>query len=88
MTIDLSQKIAKPFHKVHKSIRQEKYDEFWLKGGRGSTKSSFVPISIFGHSVILNSFSLSYHQSKFIRLSICDKSNTNSLPINLNCKIY
>ena len=44
--IKLSQKIAPIFYPVHKAIRDETYDEFWLKGGRGSTKSSFTPIEI------------------------------------------
>lgn len=44
--IKLSQKIAPIFYPVHKAIRNETHDEFWLKGGRGSTKSSFTPIEI------------------------------------------
>lgn len=46
LQVDLSQIIAKPFYKVHKGIRDKDYSEFWLKGGRGSTKSSFVAIQI------------------------------------------
>jgi PBSX family phage terminase large subunit len=44
--IKLSQKIAPIFYPVHKAIRNETHDEFWLKGGRGSTKSSFTPEEI------------------------------------------
>jgi PBSX family phage terminase large subunit len=42
----LSAKISEQFHQVHKDIKQEKYSEYWLKGGRGSTKSSFAAIQI------------------------------------------
>ena len=44
--ISLKSIIAPPFHEVHRNIRDEDYSEFWLKGGRGSTKSSFVAIQI------------------------------------------
>jgi len=40
--IKLSQIIAPSFHQVHRDIRDETYNEFWLRGGRGSTKSTFV----------------------------------------------
>ncbi|OHW62179.1 phage terminase large subunit [Andreesenia angusta] len=42
----LSNIIAKPFQRVHKSIKKEEHNQYWLKGGRGSTKSSFVGIEI------------------------------------------
>ena len=42
MEINLSEKIAPIFYPVHKAIRDETHDEFWLKGGRNSTKSSLV----------------------------------------------
>lgn len=44
--IRLSQLIAKPFYRVHESIRRAQFDEYWLKGGRGSTKSSFISLEI------------------------------------------
>lgn len=40
--VNLSEKIAPHFYPVHKAIRNETHDEFWLKGGRNSTKSSFI----------------------------------------------
>ena len=40
----LSDEIAPAFHQVHCDIRNENYSEFWLKGGRGSCKSSFVAL--------------------------------------------
>lgn len=44
--VSLSEKIAPVFFEVHKAIRDETHDEFWLHGGRGSTKSSFISIQI------------------------------------------
>ncbi len=44
--ITLSEKIAPIFYSVHKAIRDETYDEFWIVGGRGSSKSSFISIQI------------------------------------------
>lgn len=49
MTFDaarISEIIAPVFHPVHREIREGKYSEYWLRGGRGSTKSSFVSIEI------------------------------------------
>jgi PBSX family phage terminase large subunit len=42
----LSNIIAKPFHEVHRAIKNIKYTHYWLKGGRGSTKSSFIAIEV------------------------------------------
>lgn len=44
--INLKKLIAKPFYKVHKDIKQGLHTHYWLKGGRGSTKSSFIAIEI------------------------------------------
>jgi PBSX family phage terminase large subunit len=44
--IKLSDKIAPIFHPVHRAIRDKTADEFWIKGGRNSTKSSFVALQI------------------------------------------
>lgn len=41
-TVRLSEVIAPSFYDLHKDIKQEKHTHYWLKGGRGSTKSSFV----------------------------------------------
>jgi PBSX family phage terminase large subunit len=46
MKIRLTELIAPSFHRLHKEIKAEKFDEIWLKGGRGSTKSTFVSIQI------------------------------------------
>ena len=42
----LSELIAPSFHELHKEIKTEIYDDYWLKGGRGSPKSTFISIQI------------------------------------------
>lgn len=44
--IRISQIIATPFHTVHQDIRRRDHSEYWLKGGRGSAKSSFFSLEI------------------------------------------
>jgi PBSX family phage terminase large subunit len=42
----LSTVIAPSFFNVHRDIKDELHTHYWLKGGRGSTKSSFIAIEI------------------------------------------
>lgn len=42
----LSDIIAPSFYEVHKDIKQQRHTHYWLKGGRGSTKSSFASTEI------------------------------------------
>ncbi|GAW29197.1 terminase [Carboxydocella sp. ULO1] len=44
--IRLSELIAPSFYEVHQDIKNNRYTHYWLKGGRGSTKSSFVSLEI------------------------------------------
>lgn len=44
--VRLSDLIAPSFYPVHQDLKEEAYTHYWLKGGRGSTKSSFVSIEI------------------------------------------
>ena len=44
--IRISQITGPSFFPVHQAVRREAYDEYWLKGGRGSAKSSFVSLEI------------------------------------------
>lgn len=44
--VSLKNIIAPSFYEVHKDIKQELHTHYWLKGGRGSTKSSFISIEI------------------------------------------
>lgn len=46
MDIKLSELIAPAFRPIHKHIKHHDYVHYWLKGGRGSTKSSFISIEI------------------------------------------
>lgn len=43
-TVKLSEIIAPSFHEIHKQIKSGSAQEVWCKGGRGSTKSSFLSI--------------------------------------------
>lgn len=42
----LSSVVAPSFKSIHKDIKQGNHTHYWLAGGRGSTKSSFVGIEI------------------------------------------
>lgn len=44
--IRLSNLIAKPFIPVHRDIKRGDHSEYWLDGGRGSLKSSFISIEV------------------------------------------
>jgi PBSX family phage terminase large subunit len=46
MNINLSDCISPTFDDLHIGLKKEEYDEVWCKGGRGSTKSSFISIEI------------------------------------------
>lgn len=46
MEIPLNNIISPNFYNLHNEIKTNKYDEYWLRGGRGSTKSTFVSIQI------------------------------------------
>lgn len=44
--IRISDLIAPKFMPVHRDIREKRHSEYWLSGGRGSTKSSFISLEI------------------------------------------
>ena len=44
--IRISECIAPAFHAVHRDVRRHGHGEYWLSGGRGSAKSSFVSLEI------------------------------------------
>lgn len=44
--IKLTDLIAPSFYDLHHNIKNNTFTHYWLKGGRGSTKSSFVSIEI------------------------------------------
>lgn len=43
---ELNKILCPAFFDLHKKIKKNEYTHYWLKGGRGSTKSSFVSIEI------------------------------------------
>ena len=44
--VKLKSKIAPSFRQLHVDIKHHRHSNYWLKGGRGSTKSSFVSIEV------------------------------------------
>lgn len=44
--VKLSDVVAPSFYGVYKSFKKKTYEEIWLAGGRGSTKTSFTAIAI------------------------------------------
>lgn len=44
--ISIKSKIAPSFYHLHHQIKRHEATHYWLKGGRGSTKSSFISIEI------------------------------------------
>ena len=46
MTVRLSSLVVPAFWSVHRDIRDHGHTHYWLKGGRGSTKSSFISLEI------------------------------------------
>lgn len=44
--INLKSLIASGFYSVHEDIKSGRHTHYWIKGGRGSTKSSFISIEI------------------------------------------
>ncbi len=44
--VRLTNNIAPSFYELHHLIQNHKYTHYWIAGGRGSTKSSFVPQEI------------------------------------------
>lgn len=44
--VKLTDCIAESFYKLHHYVNDPKYKHYWLGGGRGSTKSSFISIEI------------------------------------------
>ena len=44
--VRLSDLIAPAFYKLHGDIKNDRYTHYWLKGGRGSGKSSFISLEV------------------------------------------
>jgi phage terminase large subunit len=73
---NLKSVVAPSFYKVHKDIKQQKHTHYWLGGGRGSTKSSFVAIELIlgimkdpnGNCVVLRKVKDTLKESVFDQL--------------------
>ena len=46
MKITLSDKLSPAFYQLHHQIKRHDFTHYWLKGGRGSTKSSVISLEI------------------------------------------
>ena len=46
MDTNLKNLIAPSFYDLHHEVKQGLYSEYWLKGGRGSTKSTFASVQV------------------------------------------
>ena len=74
--IKLDRVIAPAFYGLHRDIRYEGHTHYVLKGGRGSTKSSFTSIEIIlgimqhpdAHAVILRKVGNTLHDSVFTQI--------------------
>lgn len=78
--IRLSDIIAPSFHPVHLDIKVGGHTHYWLPGGRGSTKSSFVSIEIplgimrdaaagrMTHAAVLRRYSVTLRESVYAQL--------------------
>ncbi|WMJ83439.1 PBSX family phage terminase large subunit [Oscillospiraceae bacterium LTW-04] len=78
--IRLTQLIAPAFDAVHEDVKAACHTHYWLKGGRGSTKSSFISLElllclmrdaregIFTHAIVLRRYSVTLRESVFAQL--------------------
>ncbi len=44
--VSLSSLLAPSFYGLHRAVKHHGYTHYWLRGGRGSTKSSFISVEI------------------------------------------
>ena len=45
-TINIYDAMARPFWDMYDDLKRGGHAEYWLRGGRGSTKSSFLSLAI------------------------------------------
>lgn len=71
--ISLKTIIAPAFYDLHRDIKQGLHTHYWLKGGRGSTKSSFISVEIptgflkdsNANAIILRKYGVSLEKSVY-----------------------
>lgn len=74
--VNLKELIAPSFYEVHKDLRDNLHTHYWLKGGRGSTKSSFISIEIamgmlrdpLANAIVFRKFATSLERSVYNQL--------------------
>ena len=78
--IRLTQLVAPTFDTVHEDVKYARHTHYWLKGGRGSTKSSFISLElllclmrdasegVFTHAIVLRRYSVTLRESVFAQL--------------------
>ena len=70
----ISDLIAPCFHAVYRSVRDLTHTHVWLKGGRGSTKSSFASIALVlsvlrgGNAVVIRKYATTLRDSVFAQV--------------------
>ena len=77
---ELKRLIAPSFFEAHLAVKERKFTHFWLPGGRGSGKSSFVSIELIlnlmrdakngehTHALAVRRFSATLRESVFAQL--------------------
>lgn len=80
MEVKLSSLIAPAFYRLHHTVREGRHTHYWLKGGRGSTKSSFISVQLIlsimedagkgeaTHALVLRRYSNTLRESVFEQL--------------------
>lgn len=74
--MQLREGIAASFFGVHHAIKDQAYTHYWLKGGRGSTKSSFTSIEIIleimkrpdANAVVLRKYATDLRESVYAQM--------------------
>lgn len=76
MRTSIKQLIAPVFWKMHQQIKNHEYTHYWLPGGRGGTKSSFISVEIIlglmrtpgVHAIALRKVGATLRESVFAQL--------------------
>ena len=76
MQIGIKSLIAPVFWKTHNQIKNHTYTHYWLPGGRGGTKSSFISLEIIlglmehpgRHAIALRKVGVTLRESVFSQL--------------------
>ena len=73
-SLRISDTIAPAFHALYRAVRDLTHTHYWLKGGRGSTKSSFASIALVlsvlrgGNAVVIRKYATTLRDSVFAQV--------------------